>query len=58
MSLESTPADEALDVDEKGPTGAAPVQHNGQSRLMLNLERFALPGLFAVAVRCNGVFSG
>jgi ribose transport system permease protein len=50
MSLESTPADEALDVDEKGPTGAAPVQRNGQSRLMVNLERFALPGLFAVVL--------
>ena len=50
MSIESTPADQALVADEPGPAEAGSVQHNGQSRLMLNLERFALPGLFAVVL--------
>jgi ribose/xylose/arabinose/galactoside ABC-type transport system permease subunit len=49
MSVESTPAENALAVEDPERV-EAPVPHNGQSRLMLNIERFALPGLFALVL--------
>ena len=47
MSVESTPAENALAVEDPGRVETPSPQHGGQSRLMLNIERFALPGLFA-----------
>ena len=50
MSVESTPAENALAVEDPGTDEGPSPQHGGQSSLMLNIERFTLPGLFALVL--------
>ena len=50
MSVESTPSDESLAAKDAETLGSTALERGGQSSLMFNFERFALPGLFAIVL--------
>jgi ribose transport system permease protein len=50
MSVESTPSEESLAAKDAESLGATSLERGGQSTLMYNFERFALPGIFAIVL--------